>query len=89
MGLNIKNERVHALARDAARLTGRTQTGAIELALSNLLRSLDADPTRVQAQQKIDVVRQIVADYQADPGDESAQIRSIDDLYDTATGLPR
>ena len=34
MGLNIQNERVHALARQAAAATGRTQTGAIELALA-------------------------------------------------------
>ena len=27
MGLNIKNDRVHALAREAARLTGKMQTG--------------------------------------------------------------
>lgn len=37
MGLNIKNERVHELARRAAKCTGRTQTGAIELALERLL----------------------------------------------------
>ena len=30
MGLNIKNERVHELARQAAAVTGKSQTGAIE-----------------------------------------------------------
>ncbi|WP_083190675.1 type II toxin-antitoxin system VapB family antitoxin [Serinicoccus hydrothermalis] len=29
MSLNIKSERVHALAREAARVTGRSQTGAV------------------------------------------------------------
>ena len=33
MSLNIKNERVHALAREAARITGKSQTGVIEEAL--------------------------------------------------------
>jgi antitoxin VapB len=46
MGLNIKNERVHRLAREAARVTGRTQTGAIEEALVKLLREYDVDPDR-------------------------------------------
>ena len=38
MSLNIKNERVHALAREAARVTGKTQTGVIEEALERLLK---------------------------------------------------
>ena len=37
MGLNIENERVHALAREAARVTGKSQTSAIEEALVLLL----------------------------------------------------
>lgn len=41
MGLNIKNERVHELAREAARLTGGNQTSAIELALERFLADLD------------------------------------------------
>lgn len=40
MSLNIKNERVHALARDAARRTGRSQTEVIGLALEQLLAGL-------------------------------------------------
>ena len=38
MSLNIKNEHVHELAREAARRTGRTQTGAIQLALESSWR---------------------------------------------------
>ncbi|MGH3425128.1 MAG: type II toxin-antitoxin system VapB family antitoxin, partial [Nocardioidaceae bacterium] len=37
MSLNIKNERVHDLAREAAQRTGRTQTSVIEEALAQLL----------------------------------------------------
>lgn len=48
MGLNIKNERVHELARRAAAATGMSQTRAIEEALTKLLESLgeDANPQR-------------------------------------------
>ncbi|MBX7069681.1 MAG: type II toxin-antitoxin system VapB family antitoxin, partial [Microthrixaceae bacterium] len=44
MGLNIKNEYVHELARRAATATGKTQTGAIEEALERLLAAYGADP---------------------------------------------
>jgi antitoxin VapB len=44
MGLNIKNERVHALAREAARRTGKSQTSVLEEALVSLLADLDREP---------------------------------------------
>jgi antitoxin VapB len=37
VGLNIKNERVHALAREVAARTGQSQTSAIETALQRYL----------------------------------------------------
>lgn len=40
MGLNIKSERVESLARQLARETGQTLTGAIEQALSSELQRL-------------------------------------------------
>lgn len=47
MGLNIKNEETCLLARDLARLTGETMTGAIAVALRERLarerRRSDAD----------------------------------------------
>ena len=47
MGLNIKNEETCLLARDLARLTGETMTGAITVALRERLarerRRRDAD----------------------------------------------
>ncbi|KNX38629.1 type II toxin-antitoxin system VapB family antitoxin [Luteipulveratus halotolerans] len=55
MGLNIKNEHVHALAREAARRTGQSQTGAIEAALERYLSELgEVDPERAAA--RIDTV---------------------------------
>ncbi|MBR7744370.1 type II toxin-antitoxin system VapB family antitoxin [Phycicoccus sp. BSK3Z-2] len=40
MGLNIKKQRVHDLAREAARRTGRSQTSVIESALERYLDEL-------------------------------------------------
>lgn len=56
MGLNIKNERVHRTAREAARVTGRTQTGAIEEALVKALREYDVDPDQARTGPVVDRV---------------------------------
>ena len=61
MGLNIKNERVHRLAREAARVTGRTQTGAIEEALVKLLREYDVDSDQARTGPVVDRVLAIAA----------------------------
>lgn len=89
MSLNIKNAHVHELARQAARLTGRSQTGAIQLALEDLLRSLDADPDQARTRRKVDLVREIALEYATDPGAVDREITTVDDLFDTTTGLPR
>lgn len=88
MGLNIKNERVHALARQAARLTGKSQTGAIEEALERLLRDYGADPEAARVSRTLDVVRAIAAEYNADPGRGDLVLRHVEDLYDEHTGMP-
>jgi antitoxin VapB len=89
MGLNIKNERVHALAREAARVTGKNQTGAIEEALELLLRSYGADPGQAAVNRKVDLVTRLVLEYGNDPGNVHPGIGTVEDLYDVATGLPR
>ncbi|MCE1178195.1 MAG: type II toxin-antitoxin system VapB family antitoxin [Micrococcales bacterium] len=89
MGLNIKNERVHELARRAAAVTGKSQTGAIEEALERLLAEHGHDPVAAQAQARVDRAQQIVADYAALPAQRRRQIRRAEDLYDDATGMPR
>lgn len=89
MGLNIKNDRVHSLARDAARVTGKTQTGAIEEALELLLRAYDADPAVARTQARLDVIHRLQAACAADPGDPDREIRTVEDLYEDATGMPR
>lgn len=89
MGLNIKNDRVHALAREAARVTGKTQTGAIEEALERLLRESGNDPAVVGRRQRMEVIRAIQAEWRSlPPSDSPDRIREVEDLYDPATGLP-
>ncbi len=86
MGLNIKNERVHELARRAARLTGKSQTGAIEEALERLLAERGGDPETLR-QERIDLLWHEISVDTTD-ADRSATRRTMDDLYDD-DGLPR
>lgn len=79
MGLNIKNQRVHDLAREAADRTGRTQTSVIELALERLLADLD-EQTRVKQPAEL-------LTFMQDRLAGSPPLNS-GDLYD-AQGLPR
>ncbi|MGI8949334.1 MAG: type II toxin-antitoxin system VapB family antitoxin [Ornithinimicrobium sp.] len=83
MGLNIKNERVHTLARDVARRTGRTQTSAIELALSRLIEELDRQEGEAARRERVQAT---VADMQARVARANVDL-AADDLYDGA-GLP-
>lgn len=83
MGLNIKNDRVHMLVRDVARRTGRTQTSAIELALSHLIEELDRQEGEAERRER---VLATVADMQARVARADVDL-STDDLYDEA-GLP-
>lgn len=56
MGLNIKNEETHRLAKELARLTGETMTGAITVALKQRLEREKHDrsvESRVEELQKI------------------------------------
>ncbi|WP_110207391.1 type II toxin-antitoxin system VapB family antitoxin [Nocardioides daejeonensis] len=90
MSLNIKNERVHRLAREAAQLSGKTQTGAIEAALEEYLAKHGSDPAEADRARRLDLIHRISLSW--NPSDDSAtvdRIRSQEDLYDPATGLPR
>lgn len=86
MSLNIKNERVHDLARRAARLTGKSQTAAIEEALVRFLDARGTDPETAR-QQRIDVLWTEIA-LETSDADREATRETMADLYDDA-GLPR
>ncbi len=87
MSLNIKSERVHELAREAARLTGLSQTGAVEEALRRLLAEHEGDTAAADRARRLDVLRSISLAW--DPAATgNAAIEDVDDLYDPETGPP-
>lgn len=85
MSLNIKNERVHALARDAASRTGLSQTAVIEVALEQLLAGLvdTPDPAAIRLAR----ATEILGDIHTRLSPEQRASLTTDDLYDDA-GLP-
>lgn len=95
MALNIKNERVCALAREVAERTGQTQTAAIETALEARLRELVAQTESEQRRREADLkerrrrVDEILA--RIPPVDPEAPSVSeiLDEMYDPQTGLSR
>ena len=90
MSLNIKNERVHELAREAARVTGKTQTGAIEEALMRLLEQYGADPAELSRERKLARLNEIIERARKlPPPPADTYPMTIEDLYDPETGLPR
>lgn len=86
MSLNIKNERVHALAREAARRTGTTQTSVIEQALEQLLASLDSAPEEEARRARLSALMAEIRDTTTGE-DRTAAKRVMQDLYDDH-GLP-
>jgi len=85
MSLNIKNEHVHDLAREAARLTGKSQTSVIEEALEKLLADLEHERRKVGLKEDI---MAIAADFQARLTPQDRERLTTDWLYDDETGLP-
>lgn len=93
MALNIKNERVCRLAKEAAERTGRTQVSVLEEALEHYLAELaSAQAARERGvKDRLDRVQQIVAEFNEGLTDEDrAAIRRYldEEMYD-AEGLPR
>lgn len=78
MSLNIKNPRVHELAREAAQRFGMSQTSVIKEALVRLLGSQERQVASTEA----DVFR-LLADFeeQLSPKERLASVRH-DNLYD-------
>ncbi|MBK6441499.1 MAG: type II toxin-antitoxin system VapB family antitoxin [Actinomycetales bacterium] len=93
MALNIKNERVCRLAKEAAERTGRTQVSVLEEALEHYLAELaSAEAARErEVKDRLDRVQQIVAEFNEGLTDEDrAAIRRYldEEMYDE-DGLPR
>ena len=85
MGLNIKNEEVHAAVRELARVLGVSQTSAVEVAVRAKLAELDVEQKRAERERRL---RRTVA--QAQEAFRGVDLwAAVDDLYDAETGLPR
>lgn len=85
MSINIKNPRVHELARRAAALTGESQTSVIERALLRLLDDLEGAGKTSDRWAQID---RILADAHERARRTESRAITTEDLYDE-TGLPR
>lgn len=83
MAMNIKNERVHALAREAAQLSGKSQTSVIEQALEELLARARAEAEEAERRRR---VRWRLAEMHRLIGDQP--VMDHNELYDDETGLP-
>lgn len=89
MALNIKNERVHELAREAARKAGTTQTSALETALEQYVATLDGATSEDRRDIKRARAREIVRLIQQSLSEEDREgiRRDLDEMYDD-DGLP-
>lgn len=89
MAMNIKNERVHALAREAARRSGGTQTSALEAALEQYLQTLGDEGSASEAEDKLARAKRIVVEMRDSLTDEDrdAMRADLDEMYDEQ-GLP-
>lgn len=83
VGLNIKNERTHALVRELATLTGMSQTDAVTDAVERRIAELRRE---ARAERKAERILELAREFRQYAGDVDL---GTDDLYDEETGLPR
>ena len=81
VSLNIKNERVHEMVREAAARTGKSQTSVVEEALRRYLDELTREQRRSHADEILTEMRKHIRD-------QGGLGLRPEDLYDPATGLP-
>lgn len=83
MGLNIKNERVHDLVRELAKLTGQNQTSAVEMAVVRMLAEERSEHDDL-AQRLLAIAAAAAPHLKPGPGTQD-----IDELLYDEYGLPR
>lgn len=86
MSLNIKNERVHAMARELAALKGTNMTAAIEEALELALRRTKTEDDRTE-RRRIEAHEELMALLRSAPKLPDTPGSDHSDLYDES-GLP-
>lgn len=84
MSLNIKNERVHDLVRQAAARTGKSQTSVVEDALREYLERIEREQSREAKRQR---AKEILEDMQRRIAAAGGLQIEPEDLYDER-GLP-
>jgi antitoxin VapB len=82
VGLNIKTEQAHRLAKKLAQQTGESMTTAVTRALEERL-------ARVEKQSRLGRLTAIAKDCAARLNEPAARMMEIEDLYDENTGLPK
>ena len=88
MGMNIKDPRVHAMAKDLAARRGTSVTEAVRLALeAELTRTTAPGPDNVRST-RLEAIRQVQASFSELPIKDPRSCRDLQDsLYDDR-GLP-
>jgi antitoxin VapB len=88
MGMNIKDPRVHAMARELAARRGSTVTEAVRRALASELERCEHPGNERSRAAKLEAVRHIAASFAALPLRDPRSVGQIRaDLYDD-NGLP-
>lgn len=87
MSLNIKNARVHDLAREAARLSGKSQTAVIQEALEKYVAELAGVDDRASRQHQLDLLFAEIDAIEVTDEDRAATRAFMESLYDE-NGLP-
>ena len=85
MSLNIKNERVHAMVRQAAERTGMSQTSVVEEALRMMLKELDereGKSPESESEDRFNELMAIAAEIHERLTPERRARLTTDDLYD-------
>lgn len=85
MGLNLKSDEAHRLARQVAEVTGESMTKAVVVSLRERLERLKREPSENRVQRILAIGRDCAAHL-------GEAYRSLDHdalLYDEKTGLPR
>lgn len=87
VALNIKNERVCRLAKEAARVSGLTQTGVLEQALEAFLAQAQQERAR---QERLRRGRELIESWRGSVTDEDRERtrRFMEQMYDE-NGLPQ
>ncbi|MBO9520081.1 MAG: type II toxin-antitoxin system VapB family antitoxin [Nocardioidaceae bacterium] len=88
MSLNIKDEQVHDLVRQAARRAGLSQTRVVARAIEEFLARMEAEDEREARRRRLDALWER---WQREPltEEEKAAMRQVEEsLYDPETGLP-